>query len=108
MLARDGWNACHVSDVGMSRASDLEILDRAEAEQRVCVTLDADFHALLATRGAKGPSVIRIRKEGLDGIALARLLVGIWPRIESALDMGAMIVVTERSVRIRLLPVGGR
>jgi predicted nuclease of predicted toxin-antitoxin system len=108
LLVRDGWDACHVSDVGMSRASDLEILDRAEAEQRVCVTLDADFHALLATRAAKGPSVIRIRKEGLDGIALARLLVDIWPRMESALDTGAMIVVTERSVRIRLLPVGGR
>lgn len=108
LLVREGWDACHVSDVGMSRASDLNILDRAEAERRVCVTLDADFHALLATRGAKGPSVVRIRKEGLDGVALARLLEELWPRIESALDTGAMVVVTERSVRTRRLPVGGR
>lgn len=92
----------------MSRASDLDILDRAEAERRVCVTLDADFHALLATRGAKGPSLVRIRKGGLDGVGLARLLEELWPRIESAINTGMMVVVTERSVRIRPLPVGGR
>jgi predicted nuclease of predicted toxin-antitoxin system len=92
----------------MSRASDADIIDRAEVEGRVCVTLDTDFHALLATRGAKGRSVIRIRKEGLDGVALARLLQQLWSRIESTLDAGAMVVVTERSVRVRRLPIGGR
>jgi predicted nuclease of predicted toxin-antitoxin system len=107
LLVREGWDACHVADVGMSRASDVDILDRAEAEGRVCVTLDADFHALLATGAATGPSVVRIRKEGLDAAALAQLLEGLWPRIESALEAGAMVVVTERSVRIRRLPIGG-
>lgn len=92
----------------MSRASDADILDRAAAEGRVCVTLDADFHALLATRGAQGPSVVRIRKEGLDAAALVRLLDDLWPRIGNALDAGAMVVVTERSVRVRRLPIGGR
>lgn len=108
LLVRAGWDACHVSDVGMSRASDADILDRAAAEGRVCVTLDADFHALLATRGAIGPSVLRIRKQGLDAVALAQLLEALWPRIESALAAGAMVVVTGRSLRIRRLPVGGR
>jgi predicted nuclease of predicted toxin-antitoxin system len=61
----------------MSRASDPEILKRARAEARACVTLDADFHSLLATGGARGPSVIRIRKEGLDAAALAVLPQGI-------------------------------
>ena len=95
----------HVADIGMSRSGDDEILRRAKAEARVCVTLDADFHALLATGGDRGPSVIRIRKEGLDGTALAALLQGIWGGIEDALEEGAMITVTEHSVRVRRLPV---
>ncbi len=89
----------------MSRAADLEILNRARGEHRVCVTLDADFHALLATSGERNPSVVRVRKEGLNADALATFLVAIWPRIESALASGAMVTITDRNVRIRQLPI---
>ncbi|HUB49745.1 MAG TPA: DUF5615 family PIN-like protein [Acetobacteraceae bacterium] len=85
---QNGWEAVHVSEIGMSRSSDAAILQRARTESS-CVTLDADFHALLVTRGEHNPSVIRIRKEGLDATALAALLQGIWPGIEDALDIGA-------------------
>ena len=89
----------------MSRADDVDIVRRARAEARICVTLDADFHSLLATSGERSPSVIRIRKEGLDATALAALLQGIWAGIEDALNGGAMVTVTDRSVRVRPLPV---
>jgi predicted nuclease of predicted toxin-antitoxin system len=72
---------------------------------RICVTLDADFHSLLAISDERGPSVIRIRKEGLDATALSALLQNIWPGIEDALKGGAMVTVTERSVRVRRLPI---
>jgi hypothetical protein len=49
--------------------------------------------------------VIRIRKEGLDAAALAALSRGIWGGIEGAVKDGAMVTVTERSVRVRRLPV---
>ena len=96
LLAAAGWDVIHVSDIGMSRSSDGEILHRALAEARVCVTLDADFHTLLVTGGEHGPSVIRIRKDGLDATAVAALLQGIWAGIEDALADGAMVTVTER------------
>lgn len=105
LLRRSGWDAIHVSEIGMSRAGDMDILRRAHAEARICATLDADFHALLATSGKPGPSVIRIRKEGLDAPALAALLQGIWPGVEAALNAGAMVTVTDRSVRVRRLPI---
>jgi predicted nuclease of predicted toxin-antitoxin system len=105
LLTEADWNVIHVADIGMSRSDDGEILRHAQAEARVCVTLDADFHALLVTGGERGPSVIRIRKEGLDATALAELSQGIWAGIEDALEDGAMVTVTERSVHVRRLPV---
>jgi hypothetical protein len=57
------------------------------------------------TGGECGPSVRRIRNEGLDTTALAALLLGIWVGIEDALEGGAMVTVTDRSVRVRRLPV---
>jgi len=49
--------------------------------------------------------VLRIRKEGLDAAAVARLVVDIWPRVDRALATGAMVTVTDRSVRTRRLPI---
>jgi predicted nuclease of predicted toxin-antitoxin system len=105
LLTQVGWDVIHVSDIGMSRADDVEILRRGRAEGRICVTLDADFHSLLAISGERAPSVIRIRKEGLDAGALAALLQGIWPDVQDALNGGAMVTVTNRSVRVRRLPI---
>jgi len=67
--------------------------------------LDADFHALLALSGVTGPSVIRIRIEGLRGEDLARLLVSVLHICDDDLLKGAMVSVTENGVRIRQLPV---
>jgi predicted nuclease of predicted toxin-antitoxin system len=58
--------AVHVGDRGLATATDSEILDVGRQEGMVVVTLDADFHALLALSGVTGPSVIRIRIEGLS------------------------------------------
>ncbi|HEV2233965.1 MAG TPA: DUF5615 family PIN-like protein, partial [Terriglobia bacterium] len=69
------------------------------------VTLDADFHAELALSGAKGPSVIRIRIEGLKAKQLADLLVRVLDRCDDELKAGAMVTVTESSIRIRHLPL---
>ena len=71
LLSQGERDVIHVSEIGMSGADDTEVLRRARAASRVCVTLDADFQSLLATSGERGPSVIRIRKEGIDATALA-------------------------------------
>jgi predicted nuclease of predicted toxin-antitoxin system len=105
LLRQIGWDVVHASEIGMSRAEDADILLRARAEARICGTLDADFHSLLAISGERSPSVIRIRKQGLDATALAALLQAIWPRVENALDSGALVTVTERSIRVRRLPI---
>jgi len=50
------------------------ILDLGREVGRTVVTLDADFHALLALKGAISPSVIRLRIEGLRAEELATLV----------------------------------
>ncbi|MBI4204321.1 MAG: DUF5615 family PIN-like protein [Betaproteobacteria bacterium] len=105
LLSAAGWDVVHVGDIGLSRAEDLRILEHAREQTRTCVTLDADFHALLATGEATLPSVVRIRREGLNGKAICDLLLRIWPHIESAVNEGALVTIGERSVRVRALPI---
>lgn len=50
MLRETGWDAVHVSEIGLDAADDWEILESARQADRVCVTLDHDFHAHLASR----------------------------------------------------------
>lgn len=105
ILNGEGWDVVHAGDIGLSRASDAEILERARADGRVCVTLDADFHAILAVSGVSGPSTIRIRIEGLDANALASLIRSVWPQVEADVQRGAMVSIDSSSVRVRALPV---
>ena len=50
-LRRAGLDAVHVNEVGLSSTADPLILEYALSEKRSCVTLDLDFHRLLATTG---------------------------------------------------------
>jgi predicted nuclease of predicted toxin-antitoxin system len=58
------------------------ILERATAQGRVVVTLDADFHVHLAVSGAEGPSVVRLRIEGLGVKRLTEPLLNVLNRCE--------------------------
>jgi predicted nuclease of predicted toxin-antitoxin system len=59
----------------------------------------------LALSGAAGPSVIRIRIEGLKAKELADVLVRVLEQCRQELKSGAMITVTESSIRTRHLPL---
>jgi predicted nuclease of predicted toxin-antitoxin system len=104
-LVAAGWDAAHVFDLGLARATDREIIEYASNDDRIVCTLDADFHALLAVADASGPTIIRVRQEGLSGADFSSLLLKIWPRIEDACQQGALVSVSERTVRIRRLPL---
>ena len=95
----------HASEARLSRATDTEILEHARQSNRFVVTLDADFHAILAVTNADSPSVIRIRQEGLRGPELAELLQQVWNKINTQLQDGALVTVTSTTVRIHRLPV---
>ena len=105
LLRDEGWDVLHTGDIGLSRSTDRQILEFARNEQRVIITLDSDFHTILALTNASTPSVIRIRLEGLKGPDLVLLIKRIWPRVEPQVKKGAMVTITESGIRIRNIPV---
>jgi predicted nuclease of predicted toxin-antitoxin system len=105
ILRRAGFDAVHTGEIGLAEAEDSEIIRRASEQNRVVVTLDADFHAQLALKQACGPSVIRIRVEGLRGESFSALLQNVLRQCTDDLKAGAMISVNESQIRIRRLPV---
>lgn len=105
-LLRDaGIDAIHVGEINLSAAEDGEIIQRAREENRVVVTLDADFHTLLALDEAVSPSVIRIRIERLRAQALTELLLRTISECEEELQQGAAVTIETRRIRIRHLPL---
>jgi predicted nuclease of predicted toxin-antitoxin system len=72
-LSQAGIDAIHVAEIGLATATNANILQKAKTQGRVVVTLDADFHTLLALTQATSPSVIRIRLEKLRAQALSQL-----------------------------------
>lgn len=105
LLTNLGIDTIHVGDIGLFAAPDREIIERAREENRVVVTLDADFHSLLAFDVATSPSVIRIRIERLRAQALTELLVNVIRKCEEELQQGAAVTVEPRRIRVRCLPL---
>lgn len=98
-------DAVHVGDIAMAYSSDSEILENARKQNRIVVTLDADFHALLALSGSNSPSVIRIREEGLKGPALCQLVLRLADQFAEPLAKGCVLTATLTQARLRLLPI---
>ncbi len=105
ILRRSGFDAVHTGEVGLAEAEDLEIIRRATDENRIVVTLDADFHAQLALTQARQPSVIRIRIEGLRAEEFSGLLQNVLSQCAEDLEAGAMISVNDFQIRVRRLPI---
>ena len=105
ILAAKGYEVSHVGELGMATATDQEIIDHARPNGQVVVTLDADFHALLAVAEERSPSVIRIRLEHLKGPDVARIVEQVLSVAGEELKAGALVAVSEKSIRVHLLPV---
>lgn len=100
-----GIAAEHVGDIGLASASDMAILELAKTSGAIFVTLDADFHSLLAISNNSGPSVIRIRIEGLKGKDLARFLSMVSQTVKDELLAGAAVTVSAHRLALRRLPL---
>jgi predicted nuclease of predicted toxin-antitoxin system len=104
-LIDDGHDAVHAFDIGMHRASDVQIIARANAEQRTIVPAVLDYPRLLALAGADEPSLILFRGgnwSDADIIVRMRQLLETFGDREIA---HRILVVDRNRVRRRPLPI---
>jgi len=108
LLLAAGYDAVHVRAYGMHAAEDEEILARALDEDRIVVSADSDFSAILAAQEAERPSFILFRETNL---LVARdyidMLLPTLPMLEPELLAGCVAVFRNRRLRVRRLPFSG-
>lgn len=105
LLQAEGWDSVHWSDVGSASAPDHVIMQRALNEDRVVLTHDLDFGAMLAATQANGPSVVQVRTQDVRPQTLAPLLLPLLRQCQNALEAGALLILDEARSRVRLLPL---
>jgi predicted nuclease of predicted toxin-antitoxin system len=98
--------ALHVRTIELQRAEDIVTFDKAAAEDRIVVSADTDFGALLAVRNVQKPSVIQFRGPGSrKPDALSRAILSNLSQLADALERGSIITFEPSRVRVRALPI---
>jgi predicted nuclease of predicted toxin-antitoxin system len=105
LLREAGHDAVHVRDYKMQAAQNYIILDRALREDRVVVSADSDFAALLALRNAARPSLVLFREpELVTAAGYAGQLLEAMASLEPELNNGCVVVFRRGRLRVRNLP----
>jgi len=90
-LRERGFDCQHVSEVGLADALDSEICSHAQLEERIIISKDEDFFYLAKQREAR-VRVIWVRMGNCRTPALLTTFQRSWPRIESCLEAGDLII----------------
>jgi predicted nuclease of predicted toxin-antitoxin system len=108
LLLAAGYDAVHVRAYGMQAAADEEILARALDEDRIVVSADSDFSAILAAQEAERPSFILFRETNLLAARdYIDMLLPALPMLEPELLAGCVAVFRNSRLRVRKLPFSG-
>lgn len=100
-LKRLGHEAVRLSEVGLARASDIEVVSRAAREGEIVLTFDLDYPALLALREAERASAIVFRTTNADPVWINSRLADSLPLISVALKEGAIVALEDARIRVR-------
>ena len=104
-LVRRGHDAVHALEVGLDRASDTAILERARNEQRVVVTADLDYPRLLALAQAEGPGLILFRGGNYSEQEAIERLKRAFETIPNEELPNSVVVIERGRIRRRRLPL---
>jgi len=101
-----GHDVVHTRDIDLRTAVDEVVLRRALDEDRVLISADTDFGFLLAESGADRPSVVLLRlRTPRSAARLAAMVVANLESVAADLAVGAIVVLEDERIRVRLLPL---
>lgn len=107
-LTDAGIDAVHWISVGPPDAADATIMDWARRADRIVLTHDLDFGAILAATAGTKPSVVQIRSDDVRPGTIGDAVVGMLLSLRQDLDAGALVTIEPGRTRSRLLPLGDR
>src|SRR5712692_9184625 len=105
-LIQLGHEAVHVRTLGMQRAPDPEVVERARADSSIVLTFDLDFGDVLALGVLDKPSVIIFRLADERAASVNQRLSAVLAERSADLETGALILVEDTRYRVRKLPIG--
>ena len=97
--------ARHVVEIGYNNTPDFKIADFAAESGEVIVTHDTDFGTILALSGKNRPSVVLFRWQAITARSVFSFFEQYLVQFSESLENGALVVVDEQKVRIRILPL---
>jgi predicted nuclease of predicted toxin-antitoxin system len=101
-----GHDAIHVRTLGLERATDRELVERAAMDRRVILTFDLDFGEVLALGVLDKPSVIIFRLADERPDSVNQRLATVLSERAQELALGSLILVEDARYRLRKLPIG--
>lgn len=104
-LRQQGYDLLRITEVLPATAADLEILEFARAENRIVLTQDLDFSALVALGGYVQPSLVTLRLSSAQPDVMSQRLLEVLPQLEQVLIEGSAITIEDNAVRFRKLPI---
>ena len=105
-LRKNGWNIVRVSEVMDRGSKDIYILIYAQQQNKVVITQDLDFSAILALSGYEKPSLINLRLENPRPDLVTSRIIEVVSTMERELEEGVVVTIDETTARYRNLPIG--
>jgi predicted nuclease of predicted toxin-antitoxin system len=105
LLKKIGHEARHVVEIGYTSAPDFKISAFAAQSGEIILTHDTDFGTILALSGDSKPSVILFRLQATNNLTYIHLLEEHLLEFADNLLSGALVVIDEEKIRVRMLPI---
>ena len=104
-LREMGHDVTHLEELGLRTLADMAIFQQARIENRIVLTFDLDFASIVATTGSNLPSVIIFRLQRGRAQRVLSRLAAVLASASDALEKGALVIVDDARIRIRMLPL---
>ncbi len=104
-LNEKGHNAVHISDIGLYKTKDKNILEEARKQGRIIITADLDFPQLLAMSRTKDPGIILFKGGNYNEQEMLELLNRVLDNIKEEKISDSIVVVDKFRIRRCPLPI---